>query len=135
MRDFLVRVAINAVAIIVVLKLVPRVRFDDGGEWWKLLLVAAALAVINALLRPITRIVALPLNLLTLGLAGLLINAGLLLLLALVVDRALGMSFTIAGWPDGPFRVETLVYGVLAALVISIVSAVLGLTRRLVPGI
>ena len=134
MSDFLARVAINAVAIIVVLKVMPEIQFDDGGDWWKLLLVAGVFAVINSVIRPIVKLISLPLNVVTLGLAGLVVNMLMFLLLALVVDGMVDVSFTIAGWPVESFSLDTIIYGFLAALLISIVSAALGMARRIIPG-
>jgi putative membrane protein len=132
--DFLVRLVINALALIAAVRLVPQVRFDDGGDAWKLLAVAAIFGVINSYLRPIVKALSLPLNLVSLGLVGFVINTGLLLLLAFVSDQ-LDLGFTIARWPEGPFRLEVLVYAFIASVVISLVSAALGLARRILPGV
>ncbi len=134
MIDFLARLAINAIALIVAVMIVPRIRFDYGDEWWRLLAVAAIFGVINAYIRPIVRALSLPLTLLTLGLVGLAINTAMLLLLAFVSGQ-LELGLRISGWPPGPFGVEVVLFAFLAAIVISIVSTALGLSRRLVPGV
>lgn len=134
MLDFLARLAINAIALLVAVMLVPRIRFDFGDEWWQLLLVAAIFGLINTYIRPIVSLLSLPLNLFALGLVGLLVNTAMLLLLAFV-SGWLALGFTIAGWPPGRFDLDVVIYAALAALVISLVSTALGLVRRLVPGV
>ncbi len=133
MLDFLVRLAINAIALLVAVLLVPRIRFDFGDDWWHLLVVAAIFGLINTYIRPIVSLLSLPLNLFALGLVGLLVNTAMLLLLAFV-SGWLALGFRIAGWPPGQFDLEVVVYAALAALVISLVATALGLVRRLVPG-
>lgn len=132
--DFLVRLAINAVALVVAVMVVPRIRFDFAEDWWRLIVVAAIFGVINAYIRPIVRALSLPLTIMTLGLVGLAINTAMILLLAFVSGQ-LDLGFRIAGWPVGPFRLEVVVYAFLAGIVISIVSTGLGLARRVVPGV
>ncbi len=132
MIDFLVRLLINAAALMVSVVLVPRIRFDFGDEWWRLLAVAAIFGLINTFIRPIVSLLSLPLNLFALGLVGMLVNTAMLLLLAFV-SGWLALGFQIAGWPPGQLDVDVVIYAALAALVISLVATALGLVRRLVP--
>lgn len=134
MLDFLVRLAINSVALMAAVMLVPRIRFDLGDDWWRLLVVAAIFGLINTYIRPIVSLLSLPLNLFALGLVGLLVNTAMLLLLAFV-SGWLALGFSIAGWPPGAFDLDVVIYAALAALVISLVATALGLVRRLVPGV
>jgi len=134
MIDFLVRLLINAAALMVSLVLVPRIRFDFGDEWWRLLVVAAIFGLINTFIRPIVSLLSLPINLFALGLVGMLVNTAMLLLLAFV-SGWLALGFQIAGWPPGQLDVDVVIYAALAALVISLVATALGLVRRLVPGV
>lgn len=66
------------------------VHFASTGA---LLTAAVAVGLINALLRPVLRLLTLPLNLLTLGLFGWVINAALLLLASRLVP-----GFTVGGF-------------------------------------
>jgi putative membrane protein len=134
MIDFLVRLVINAAALMVSVVLVPRIRFDFGDEWWRLLVVAAIFGLINTFIRPIVSLLSLPINLFALGLVGMLVNTAMLLLLAFV-SGWLALGFQIAGWPPGQLDVDVIIYAALAALVMSLVATVLGLVRRLVPGV
>ncbi len=134
MLDFLARVVINALALLVAVTLVPRIQLDFGDDPWHLLLVAAIFGLINTYIRPIVSLLSLPLNLFALGLVGLLVNTTMLLLLAFV-SGWLALGFRIAGWPPGQFDLDVFIYAALAALVISLVATALGLIRRLVPGL
>jgi putative membrane protein len=129
MVDVLIRIGVNAAALLAAVELVPGLRFDYGPDWWKLLLVAIILGLLNTYLRPMVRFLALPLNVLTLGLAGLAINTAMVLMLALASDQ-LRLGFTIYGWPAGPFTVQVVWAALLTALVISVVALVLSLTLR-----
>ncbi len=128
--DLLVRIVINAVALMAAVQLVPNVAFK--GDWWHLLVVAALFGVINAYLRPIAKLLSLPLNLLTFGLVGFVINIAMVLLLALVSDQ-LKLDFTLAGWPTGAFGVDVVVAAFLTSLVVSVVSTMLALVRLITP--
>ena len=75
------------------------------------LLVAVVLGLINAILKPILTILTLPINILTLGLFSLVINALLVLLAAQVVPG---------------FRVDGFWWAMLFAVVLSVVNGVLG---------
>ncbi|HWH38071.1 MAG TPA: phage holin family protein [Candidatus Limnocylindrales bacterium] len=130
MADIAIRTLINAVALVAAVQLVPGAVFE--GEWWQLPVVAAIFGLINAYLRPIVKLLSLPLNLLTFGLVGFAINAGLLMLLALISGQ-LDLGFFLDGWPAAPLDAEVLVTAVMAALVVSIVSSVLALVRLITP--
>ena len=132
MIDFLVRVLINTLAVVVAVNIVPKI--DAPSDVVKLLAIGLILGLINTYLKPIVKVLAFPVTLLTLGLVGLVINAGMLLLTALVSDQ-FKLGFRIAGWPGGPFTLDVLLYAIIAGIVISIVSAVLAFffgTRRLI---
>jgi putative membrane protein len=132
MIDFVVRVLINSLAVVVAVNIVPKI--DAPSDVVKLLAIGLILGLINTYLKPIVKVLAFPVTLLTLGLVGLVINAAMLLLTALVSDQ-FDLGFRIAGWPGGPFTLDVLLYAIIAGIVISIVSAVLAFffgTRRLI---
>lgn len=113
----LIQIAINAAAIYVAVLIVPGLTFT--GEWWKLLVVAAIFSLVNTFLRPILRILTLPLTLITFGLFLLVINA-LMLLLTGAVSSELNLGFTVDGFG--------------AALLGSIVISLVGLVLSMVIG-
>ena len=130
MLDIGIRILINAIALVAAVQLVPRAAFE--GEWWQLAIVAAIFGLINAYLRPIVKLLSLPLSLFAFGLVGFAINAAMLLLLAFLSGQ-LDLGFSLAGWPPGAIDVDVIVTAVLAALVVSVVSTVLALVRLVTP--
>ncbi len=122
MIDLIVRVVINTAAVVVAVNVVPKISAPD--DLVKLLAIGLILGVINTYIRPIVKALAFPISLLTLGLVGIVINAAMLLLAAFVSDQ-FDLGFLIAGWPDAAFSLDVVLYAVVAAVVISIVSTIL----------
>src|SRR5262245_29150225 len=114
---FLVRLLVNAAALWVATRLVPGVSYTGGvGPF---LAVALVFGVINATLRPATKILTFPLIIITLGVFALVVN-GLMLWLTSALSDSLGLGFHVSGfWP-----------AFFGAFVVSIVSAMLSLTIR-----
>ena len=75
---FVIRVLINAAALWVADQLLEGIELT--GSIWAILLVALVFGLINAVLKPILKLLSLPVLILTLGLFALVINAALLLL-------------------------------------------------------
>ncbi len=123
---FIIRVVINAFAIWVV-TLIPvlgiAVRPFAPGETLQLVLtllaVAAIFALVNSIIGTIIKIVAFPLYILTLGLISFVINGFLLWLTAWITSGF--------GWG---LSVESFWWGVVAAILISIINAVFGAILR-----
>ena len=131
MFEFVVRVLVNAIALIAAVRLVPNVEFR--GEWWQLLLLAAIFGVINAYLRPLLKLLSLPLNLMTFGLIGIVINVGLVLLAA-AIGGTFDLGLTLAGWPPGRIDLDVIIVAFLTSIVIGVVSALVGFVRLAAPG-
>ncbi len=79
-RRFLLKLLVNALALWVADWLLA--GFAVSGGVWGYLVAGLALAVLNTFLRPILKLLSLPLMLITLGLFSVVINAGILLLAA-----------------------------------------------------
>lgn len=90
MTGFILRVAIVALGLWLATKILPGLYFDGPGS---LLAAALLLGIVNAIIRPIAVILTLPLTLLTLGLFLIVINAGMLALVALLLS-----GFQISGF-------------------------------------
>jgi putative membrane protein len=112
--DRAVQIVINAAALWVAVQIVPGIDFR--GDWWKLVLVAVIFSLVNTYLRPILRILTLPITLMTVGIFLLILNA---LLLLLVNQVALEL--------DLGFRVDGFGAALLGSIVISIVGFVLSM--------
>ena len=109
---FLLRLVINAAALWVAVQIVPGITY--GGDWVPFIGVALVFGVVNAFIRPIVKLLTLPIIFLTLGLFALVVN-GMMLSLTSYLSGGLGMRFHVEGcWT-----------AILGALVVSIVSALL----------
>ena len=92
---FLVRLLINAAALWVATQVVSGVTFDGG--LLPMLGVALVFGVVNALLRPVAKILTFPIIIVTLGIFALVIN-GLMLWLTSSLSSALGLGFHVSGF-------------------------------------
>ncbi len=90
---FLLRWFLNAALVMLVAYLVPGITV---ATFWAALLVALALGVLNAIIRPILVILTLPITLITLGLFTLVINAVLFWFVSTVVKGFTVESFGAA---------------------------------------
>jgi len=123
---FLIRVVINAFAIWVV-TLIPALQvfvvpFPPGETLQlvlTLLIVAAIFALVNTIIGTVIKVLAFPLYILTLGLIGLLINAFLLWLTAWLTH-----------WWNWGLRVEDFWWGLVAAIIITVINGIFGLILR-----
>lgn len=118
MSRLLVRLGINAVALYVAIFLVPGLQAQGDGIV-SLLWLALIFGVVNAMLRPLLKVLTCPLIFLTLGLFTLVLNTGL---------------FWLSGWIGGQFGVGFTVANFWAALlgsvIVTVVSVVLSLVLR-----
>jgi putative membrane protein len=113
--NFLLRWLINAVALALAVRLVPGLS-TEGTGWTTLVAMAAVLGLVNALIRPLVRLLTLPLTAVTFGLFSFVINAGMLWLAAWLTERL---------FPESKFVIDGLIPALVGALVVSIVSTVL----------
>jgi putative membrane protein len=105
---FLVHWVVTAVALAVGARVVPGIVVASGGT---LLIAALVLGLVNAVIRPVLTILTLPITVLTLGLFYLVVN---------------GLAFALAAWLVPGFTVASLGSAIGGALVVSIVSSLLG---------
>jgi putative membrane protein len=128
MKRFLVRVLINAIALWLTTLIVGGVSVtpyesDVFATIVTYLLVSLIFGLVNATVGNVIRIVAFPLYVLTLGLVSLVVNA-LLLLLVDWISSLIGFGLEVDGfW-----------WGVLAALVLGLISWLLTIVLRPVLG-
>ena len=91
-KGFIHRFVVGTFAVAVAVKLVPSIEYTS---WEQLLIASAVLGLLNAFVRPLLVIGCLPLLILTLGLFLVVINAGLFMLTAELVE-----GFEVPGfWP------------------------------------
>ena len=103
----LTKLAINALALLVVTSIFRGIRFETNRA---MIAAAVVLALVNTYLRPLVVILTLPINILTLGLFTLVINAGML---------------ELVSWLIPAFHIDTFWTALGGALVISVISFLL----------
>jgi putative membrane protein len=117
MTKFFLRWAINAIALYAAVQFVAGIDFQ--GNWTGLLWLALIIGLLNALVRPVLKLLAFPLLVLTLGLFTLVINT-IVLMLTSSIGEMFSLGLTVDGfWP-----------AFLGSIVISLVSVVLNLILR-----
>ncbi|WP_353952157.1 phage holin family protein [Knoellia sp. S7-12] len=98
MQNFLIRVLINAVALWAAAGLISGISFGDEDEWTKkvvtIVLVALLFGLVNAVIRPIAKVLSFPAIVLTLGLFTFIVNAFMLQITEWIAEP-IGLAFTI----------------------------------------
>ena len=107
MRKFIQIWVINSISLWALSGLLKLILFPDMTT---LVLAALALSILNATLRPILQIIALPISFLTLGLFSLLING-----------LVLGLSLTLAG-----VIVPSLLTLIIASILLAVLNSLIG---------
>ena len=125
MRGFVVGTIVTAIAFFILTKFLPQfVSYD--GDLIGLLVISVVFGVVNGLIGPIVRLMALPIRMATLGLVGFLINAGLLLLTAWITSL-MNFDLTVGDFPPDLLTADTIVAAFLGAIVLSLTSTVVRL--------
>jgi putative membrane protein len=130
MKGFILGILASAIAFVILVNVLPASMIDVAGAPLQLVLLALAVGVVNAVIKPIVKLLSFPISLMTLGLAGIVINAGLLLGVAFLADKWAKIDFTIGGWPAGGFTADTIVGAVVASVLLGLISAVVGLVVK-----
>ena len=107
MRKFIQIWVINSISLWALSGLLKLILFPDMNT---LVLAALALSILNATLRPILQIIALPISFMTLGLFSLLINR-----------LVLGLSLTLAG-----AVVPSLLTLIIASILLAVLNSLIG---------
>jgi putative membrane protein len=102
---FLARWAANAVALYAAAALLTDITYCDSG--WTLIVAAAVFTLVNMWLRPVVRLLSLPLIILTLGLFLFVVNV---------------LMLYVTDWIVPDFEIETLGAGILGAIIVSLVN-------------
>ena len=120
MRGFVVGTIVTAIAFFILTKFLPQfVSYD--GDLIGLVVISVVFGIVNGLIGPIVRLMALPIRMATLGLVGFLINAGLLLLTAWITGL-MSFDLKVGDFPPDLLSIDTLVGAIVGAIVLSLVS-------------
>ncbi len=99
MTSFLLRAALTGVALWLVTRNVPGIYFVGGHTPEErvgvVFVVAVIFGVVNAVIKPVVKLFALPLTIVTLGLFHVVINAGMLWLTARITEQTTGWGLHI----------------------------------------
>lgn len=109
----LIRWAITSLALFAAAWLLPGIRVE-GEAWLAYALMAIILGLVNAIVRPILKLLTCPLIILTLGLFVLVIN-GMTLWVSSMIAQRLGVGFYVDGFWSA----------LLGSIIVSVVSVVL----------
>jgi putative membrane protein len=122
------KLIVNMLALVVASLIVPyfKLKLNVDNTIVYLLALALIFGLINTFIRPIAKLISLPINLITLGLFGFVVNGLMLILLAWIMGQIQDHPyiFQLGGFPPN-FSIETLIAAVVGAIVISLVSTVL----------
>jgi putative membrane protein len=123
MRGFIIGTIATAIAFALMIWLLPNI--DYTGELPGLIVLALVAGVVNGLIKPIVRLLALPIRMATLGLISFVINTGMLLLIAWLSGQ-LNVPFSIAGFPP-ELSFEAVGWAFIGSVVLSIISTLVGI--------
>lgn len=119
MGKLLIRIAINAIAIAVITYgFLPGIRIVGDNSLLILIGIGLIFGIVNGLIRPLVNLLTCALTLLTLGLFRLVVNGAMLMLTAY-------LSRLVEPTLRGRLEVENLLWGIVGAIVASIVATVL----------
>src|ERR1700761_4160276 len=121
--NILLRIAVSMAALGVAAWVVPGIVLsghDTAAKAWTLLIVAVIFGVINAVLKPVIKVVGCAFYVLTLGLVAIVVNGLLLWLTSYIAYDKL----------HEPFHVTGFAAGVEGALIVGIVSWLIHLVLR-----
>lgn len=107
--DFIIKLIISTLAVLISSYLLPGVSID-GNNFFTALLVAAVLAFLNSVVKPIMIVFTIPITVLTLGFFLLVINACMILLASKLVDG---------------FHVDGFWWALLFSFILSFVTSIL----------
>ena len=107
----LIRWVVSTLALFAAAYFVPGIRVEDPNAWMVYAMMALILGLVNAVIRPLLKILSCPLIILTLGIFVLVIN-GASFLLAARIAEALGVGF----------YVDDFLSALFGALIVSVIS-------------
>ncbi len=111
---FIIQLIISTLAVLITAYFLPGVRID-GNNFFIALEVAAVLAFLNAIIKPIMIVLTIPITIVTLGFFLLAINAFIILLASRLVDG---------------FHVDGFWWALLFSLILSVVTSILESVKK-----
>jgi len=125
-KGFVLSIVATAIAFFVIATFLPDKYVDFAGETVALVLAALLVGVVNAVVKPVVKALSFPITMMTLGLFSFVINAAMVLLVALLAQSIDGLKLTIGGWPTDGFSIETIVGAFVVSIALSILTSIVG---------
>jgi putative membrane protein len=125
-KGFVLSIVATAIAFFVIATLLPDKYIDFAGETVALVLAALLVGLVNAVVKPVVKALSFPITMMTLGLFSFVINAAMVLLVALLAQSIDGLKLTIGGWPTDGFSIETIVGAFVVSIALSILTSIVG---------
>ncbi len=117
MKSLIRRLILNIVAIFFAARILPGLSYSENFQ--VLVLAAAALGLVNMIVRPLVKLVALPINLLTLGIFSWVINVLLLYLVTRLVPGFEVSAFSFTGFIYQGIVLPAMEVGLLSSYILS----------------
>jgi putative membrane protein len=124
MIGFAVQTIGTAIALWVTSLVYSEISFGKDASPAGILVVAIVVGLANALVKPVLKILSLPLSIVTLGLSGLIVNAIVLLGVAWATEQ-LKVNFTVGNFPP-TIDLDSIIAAVVGAVILSVVSLAIG---------
>lgn len=107
----LINFVIYSLTIYIVSRVIPGVTIDT---FWTAMFITFLLSMINITIKPIIHILVLPINMITLGLFSLIVNAGIIYFLSTVIKG---------------FTISSFVQAIYFSLIVTVITIILNLFR------
>lgn len=128
MKGIILGIATTAIAFAVLTLLLPQVKYD--GDYVHLLIIAVLFGVANGLVKPVVKLLSFPINFMTMGLFGIVINVVMFMGVAWITNNFIKYQFTIAGWPGTGLTFDVIGTAVVASIVLGILTALIGMVVK-----
>lgn len=110
MKNLLIRLVLNMFALLVVVNIVPGTNIT---EWGTLIAAALVIAFLNAFIKPFLLLLTMPINVLSLGLFTLFINAFLLYFSSYIIKGFYIADFWSAFWGGLVFSIVSIILNLI----------------------
>ena len=114
---FLIRLALNAGIVWITFAVIDGLTF--GRDWLGFLLIVGMLALANAVVLPVLKLLALPIRMMTLGLATLAINVAVIVAIIWFAGQ---LDPDVASAPWGPTILGALMITILSSIVSTLIK-------------
>ncbi len=128
MKGIVLGIAATAIAFAILTLILPQVKWDNN--YVHLAIIAVLFGVANGLVKPVVKLLSFPINFMTMGLFGIVINVVLFMGVAWVSDMYLHFGFTIHGWPKSALTLDVIGIALIASIVLGILTAIVGMVVK-----